>query len=242
MPAILAAFALGTLSATARANTSSVFSPTVSDGERSLEYRASYVPSENGSGYVFGHRLHFQHALNERTRWRLIGFQGGPSDDIEFRYVRGELQHQIHEKSIHEKSHSGWDSAIRLELQVATQSGLPDRFRIGWTGKKNVSRWEFRANALADREFGSNPDSGIGLETRLQTTYAMGERTRLGIEMFSDFNTTSNMGRFDDQEHQLGPILKTALTRGLRAEVSYLFGISDPAPDGNLRLQVRQTL
>jgi hypothetical protein len=221
----------------AAANTSSVFSPSVSEGDRSLEYRASYVPSEGDRPYVFGHRLHYQHALNGSTRWRIIGFQGGPDSDLDFRYVRGELQYQFTEAAT-----AGWDNAVRFELQIGTKGGVSDRFRIGWTGKVDVGRWQFRANALADGEFGANNDSGIGLETRLQTTYGASDRFRFGVEMFSDFNTTADIGDFNEQEHQLGPIFKARFTKALRAEFSYLFRLSDEAPIDNARLQVRYAL
>jgi len=220
------------LPSTAIANTSTVFSPDVKEGTSALEYRSSYVPSEGDRRSAFAHRLHYQHAIDDTWRWRVIGQQSRRGDDtLEYSYTRLELQMQYREDEEH-----GHDAALRYELQISDNSNRPDRFRVVWTGKKDFEPgWQLRSNILLGREFGESSGSGVLVEARFQVTYPVFGDSRLGIESFSDLNRTSDWGSFDDQEHQLGPILKSSLGP-LKINAGYLWGASDGAPDDNFRL------
>ncbi|MCR9259788.1 MAG: transporter [Pseudomonadaceae bacterium] len=229
---------LATLPQVVWANTSGVFSPDVKAGDRMWEYRTSFEPNDGGVEDVFSHRLHYQHALNDQSRLRLIGLQSDNGGDLEFRYMRVEYQYQYLEDE-----DAGWDSALRFELQIAEGDDLPHRFRVAWTGKVDVTdRWQLRANLITGREFHSGADSGLSVETRWQATYAVGGGTRFGIEAFNDLNTTDDFGGFNEQEHQAGPIVKMRLGRGWSLDFSYLFGLSDDAPDENLRMHLKYSL
>jgi hypothetical protein len=215
----------------AQANTSTVFSPDVKAGTKALEHRSSYVPSEGDDRSEFAHRLHYQQAINDMWRWRIIGQQSRRGDDsLEYKYTRLEVQMQYREDEV-----AGYDAALRYELQISDESSRPDRFRLVWTGKKDLeSGWQLRGNLLLGREFGDSSRGGVIVEGRLQATYPV-FGGRLGLESFNDFNRTTDFGDFDDQEHQLGPIYKT--TAGpVKVNAGYLVGISDSAPDHNLRL------
>ena len=233
-----AAVVLAATSQAAWANTSGVFSPDVEEGDRMWEYRTSFEPNDGGQEDVFAHRLHYQHAISGQSRLRLIGLQSDNGGGLEFRYARLEYQYQYLE---HEDA--GWDSALRFELQLAEGDDLPHRFRLAWTGKVDVTdRWQLRANLITGREFHSGADSGILVETRWQATYALGGGTRIGIESFNDLNSTDDFGSFNEQEHQVGPIVKLKVGRGWSMDFSYLFGLSDEAPDENLRMQLKYNL
>lgn len=225
-------------SASLPANTTTVFSPDVSDGEWAWEYRTSLEPEQDGSDDVFAHRLHVQHAFSGTWRARLIVAQrsiGGEALDT--RYSRLEIQQQLLEDES-----AGWDSALRYELQVAHDGGA-DRVRIAWTGKWDLDdNWQLRANTLFGREFGDDSDSGILLEGRAQATRRVAPDVRLGLELFSDLGTTADLPSYNGQEHQFGPILKAGLNRNWTLNVGYLRGISDSAPDNNFRLLLEWAL
>lgn len=234
-PILLAALAMlgWTLSPIALGNTSSVFSPDVDEGEREWEYRSSYIPDDAGSGSTFSHRLHFQYAFDGAWRARLIGAQRRlEGDSWDYRYTRLELQWQYLEDT-----DGGWDAAIRFEGQYADDGS--DRFRIAWTGKRNLDdRWQLRFNALAGRQLGSGAADGVFLETRAQLTYKLDAGPRVGLEMFNDLNTTEDFGGFDEQEQQLGPVLKTGIGDRWNLFLGYLYGISDAADDHDFRMML----
>ncbi len=218
-------------SASAIANTSSVFSPDVDDGEREFEYRASYVPEDGPIDSTFSHRLHYQHGFNEKWRLRIIGAQNRRgSDSLSYNYTRLELQQQYLEDETH-----GWDAAVRYELQISDRAGRPDRVRVAWTAKWDINDyWQLRGNLLVGRQFGDNAGSGVLVETRSQISRKVGN-FRVGLEMFNDLNRTTDWGDWDDQEHQIGPILKFK-AGNLSVLASYLIGVSSSADDDNFRV------
>jgi len=214
-------------------NTSSVFSPDVKADTQAIEYRLSTLPGESPSQWA--QRIHYQRAIDETWRWRIIGlFFDRGRGDAEFRYARFELMQQFLE---HENA--GWDSAIRYELQLADTDNQPSRVRVAWSGKWNWdSGWEARANLLLGLQFGERSHDGVLVEHRLQATYPIANQWRLGVESFHDFNDTRAFGAFDDQEHQAGPILKGKFGEGWSVAVSWLFGVSDNADDNDFRLHL----
>ncbi len=211
------------------ATTSSVFGPSVSAGERAAEYRLSYSPEEER----FDHRLHYQQALSDRVRSRLIAAQARRgSGDLELRYFRLETQWQ------YRRSTEGWNAALRGELQLAEGDDGPHRLRLAWTCARDLGPWQQRVNLLAGREFGSDPASGVSLELRAQITRRTNAGHRVGLSLFSDFNTTADLGSFDEQAHELGPIYKASLGSDWGLTAGMLFGLSDGAPDTTWRLMI----
>lgn len=230
-----AALLIALLAAPAAATTSSVFSPSVDEGERELEYRLSYSPEEER----FDHRLHYQQAFDDALRARLIIAQRRRgTGDLELAYTRLETQWQYLEDR-----GDGRKAAMRAELQIAEGDDGPHRLRLAWTGSAELGeRWQQRANLLAGREVGGGRAPGVSLELRLQTSYALAPGRRLGLELFSDFNTTADFGDFDDQGHQLGGIFTQSLGDRWNVQLSALAGVSDAAPDLTWRMLLIRAL
>jgi len=217
----------------AGATTANVFSPDVNEGDRSMEYRASFLPGSDGSPDVFSHRLHFQYAFNESWRARILGSQRSvDGGSLDYRSTQLEILWQYREDQQH-----GWDAALRFDFLVGDE--VPDRFRLVWAAQRNLANgWQLRANALVGRQFGRAAAPGVSLETRGQATYSIGSGRRLGVELFSVVRSTANAGSFDDQDHKLGPVFKFRIAGDWAVTTSYLAGISDGAPDGDWRLMI----
>ncbi len=212
-------------------NTSTVFSPDVDDGEREFEYRIGYEPD----GERFAHRAHFQYGLSESWRMRLIFLQRASEDrDLEFRYMRWEGQWQFIEDEDH-----GWDSALRFEVQIAEGDDLPSRGRIAWSSKWDVSdQWQLRTNLLFGHEVGEDRREGTLLEFRGEAAYKVSSDLTIALDLFSDLNRTNGIGTFEEQEHQLGPLIKYKLGDGWSMYMGYLWGMSDAAPDDAFRFNL----
>lgn len=213
-------------------NTTSVFSPDVRAGSQLAEYRLSAVPQSGGD--AIAHRLHFQRAWSEDWRWRLIGLlSDSGADDLEYRYMRLELQNQFLSDDV-----GAWDAAVRYEFQIADNDDRPSQVRVAFTAKRDLNaHWQIRGNFLTGREFGAESGDGFLLETRAQVTRALGDY-RLGIESFNDFNDTQDTGNFDEQQHQLGPVLKGKIGKRGKFLFSTLFGVSGAADDTDIRLHL----
>ena len=215
------------------ATTASVFSPDVAEGDRSFEYRMSYIPEDRPVADIFSHRLHFQYAFDGSLRARLVANQRSiDGGSLDYRSTRLEVQWQYRESETQD-----WDAALRFDVEFGDEA--PDRIRLVWTGQRNFGAgWQIRGNALLGREFGSLGASGVTLETRAQVTRSIGRGKRLGLEIFNDLNSTADVGHYSDQEHKLGPIFKADFGRKWTLNAGYLFGISDDADNGDWRLMI----
>ena len=93
---------------------------------------------------------------------------------------------------------------------------------------------------ITGHEFGAESDGGYLLEARAQISRRLSDRIRLAVDYYGDFNHTEAIGSFDEQEHQLGPLLKWNLRERFTANLGILFGVSDAAADREFRLFLTQ--
>jgi len=90
---------------------------------------------------------------------------------------------------------------------------------------------------LTGHQFGEQSNGGYLLEARAQISRKLSDKYRIGVDYFGDLNTTDDLGSFDEQEHQFGPLLKfkSGMWSGL---IGPLFGVSDGAPDTEWRIHL----
>jgi len=131
-------------------NTGGVFGPEVTPNSRALEWRTSVAPGSDGRSDRVASRLHYQQTVTDDLRLRAV-LQGADepasTSDFDFDFLQLEAQWQFLEDE-----EDGWDSALRLDLQLA--EGRADL--LGLNGRK----WSYEAsllfgvtNATADTDF-----------------------------------------------------------------------------------------
>lgn len=236
-----AAFLGAALSTSALAqSTSGVSGSDVKAGENLFEYRFAYSPEDDGKDEGFNHRLHFQHSFDDSWRARVIVAQGKRgAEALTTQSVNVEILRQFLES---EKT-GGWDSAIRVDGTIPVEDGRPGRARIAWlNGIELDDHWDARANLYFGRELGNLRKDGVSIETREEITYKTPSGLRIGAQMFDSYGTTSHFGSFNEQKHQLGPVLKGTLNKHVKYEFSTLFGLSRAASDADIRLFVSYAL
>lgn len=238
--AAAAAIAVAALSPALAQSTSGVSGADVKVGDTSFEYRGAFSPEDDGKDEGFAHRLHFQHAFDDSWRGRVIIAQGKRgAEALTTQSVSVEILRQFLES---EKT-GGWDSAVRIDGVIPVEDGRPGRARIAWlNGVEFAERWEARANIYFAREFGELRRDGVSIETREELTYKTGSGIKVGAQMLNSYGTTDHFGSFDQQKHQLGPVLKGKLGKHVKYEFSTLFGISRAASDADIRLFISYAL
>lgn len=226
---ILALLSLNQVWAT---NTSGVHGPVVKPDDKSMMYRLGFSPGEDGGPDGYAHRIHYQQAFNGNLRWRVMSqFRDrGGDQDFELDYIRAELLWHFRAKQ-----NDNWDSALRFDIR-ARKGSRPEKFAINWTNQWQLSpKWRLRGILIPAWDFNGTAEGGTTIETRASLAYKMDSGHSISVEMFNDFGKISDMGSFNEQGHQVGPML-SGKVGGVGYQLGYLAGVSNGASDHAFRL------
>jgi hypothetical protein len=224
-------------SAKAQSLTGNVGSAGVTAGEHAVEARFG-VDDEGAAGA----RAHYDYAFTGWYQLRLIGAFAKPDDDDwDFSSFTIENWLQWREEA---DDNSGFNGGVRFAYSIAGD-GDPDEAEVRLTlTDKFAQDWEWRANVIGEMEVGDNSADGVFLETRGQLTRgfdftALGSQDwRFGAEIFSEFGNTTDIPGFDDQAHQIGPVVKTSWENGVYLQSAVRFGVTEGADDSMFKIFV----
>ncbi len=205
----------------------SVFGPDVGADDKEAEYR---LGAEFNDGETnLGHRLHYQQAIDERLRWRLIvTYEDPEGGDLELDHVQGELLWQFLERTP-----AGVSSALRFDGRLSEGDDAAHEIGLNWTSQWVFAPdWRARFLFLVDRDVGERARDGWFLEARSSVNRRLRNGLRIGYESFHDFgNTQAGFGGFDEQSHQIGPALSGGVAENWGWSAALLLGVSDDAPE-----------
>lgn len=216
-------------------NTGTVFSPDVEADTRGVDVRFAY----DGDADSLAQRVHYQHSFSDAFRLRgVAAYNSDSSTNFDYRYFRLEGQYQFLEDD-----QAPFDSAVRAELQFADGDNLPSRVRFGWSNKMDLNKlWQIRGILLTGHRFGPESSGGYLLGARAQLSRKLNDSVTLAVDYYGDFNDTNEVGSFEEQAHQLGPMVKFDLSDRLGGMAGVLFGVSDAAADSEFRLFLNYAL
>ena len=222
---------------TSLATTSGVPSPSIKEGDQSWEYRSNFQDIDDDRPDRFDHRIHYQHAHNANHRSRLILQQSQrEGDGIELVWVRFEHQWQYQKPN-----ENGVTGAFRFDFQFAEGDNTQRHFaRIGWLTNYPMGKYNARLNIFVGKDFGDARRSGLSLASRGQFTRKVADYT-VGLQMFNSYNTTDAMGRFNNQRHQIGPMVSKKFG-DWTVFGSYLAGVTSRSPEDAFRLFIKRPL
>lgn len=234
--ALIAAAGLRACPASAQ-NLAGVFGPGVTAGDRSVESRAARATDGDGAE-VWAYRVHYQRAVSEAHRGRVVAQTTNSADgELDLRFLQGEWQWQFLEGA------SGWASALRLDGALDLTGDEPDRVGLNWTNQVRLSRaWSARLLGLTLLQVGDGSADEVAFSARGSLMRSLGGRASAGVEMFSTLGDSRAFGRFDDQNHQIGPAVSAKLGWGWETFAGVLFGASETASDVDARLWFTRAL
>ncbi|ADM09584.1 hypothetical protein PB2503_07644 [Parvularcula bermudensis HTCC2503] len=231
--ALVACAALTTMSAKAQ-SLGGVFGPVVDEGAAALEYRVGFTPETAR----FGQRIHYQQSFSDDLMGRgVIQVRETDNSHVEFDYLGGELFWQLSEDG------RPWQTGLRFDTRLRNDE-RPHDIAVNWMNQWTLAeRWRGRAVILSSVQFGDNAGDGVGLQTRGQIDYALpsgalSSGTSIGLELFSAYGTTAEFRDFDEQSHEIGPYAMLPLDGQFSLFTGVLFGLTDGAPDSNVKLWI----
>jgi len=208
-------------------NTSTVFGPVVNEGHKSWQGRTGFDPDSD----ALVNRLHYQRAVSDDLQWRFIA-QTRKTDDrtLDLDLFEGEVTLQLTEDS------ANWQQGLRFDL-LAREATERHSFSVSWMHQVPLSkRWRGRALMQVGREFGGDRRGGVSFQTRASVAYKASDRWSLIIEMYNAYGSTVEGRSYEEQRHQIGPMVSYKFDGGWSVNAGALFGVSRASPDTNYRL------
>ena len=96
---------------------------------------------------------------------------------------------------------------------------------------------------LLDRDVGPRSNDDWIVETRASLYRSLDNGLSIGVESFNEFGgVDAGFGVFDDQAHQLGPVVSGDLTDSVEWSAGVLFGLSDGADAQDFMLRLTRPL
>jgi hypothetical protein len=159
--------------------------------------------------------------------------------DFELDHVQGELLWQIVERTP-----GGYSSGLRFDARLAEGDDTPHEIGVNWTNQWVIEGgWRVRALLLLDRDVGPGSEDDWIVETRASLYRSLDNGLSLGLESFNEFGgLDAGFGGFDDQAHQLGPVVSGDLPGGVEWSAGVLFGLSDGADERDFMLRLTRPL
>ncbi|MEO0450728.1 MAG: hypothetical protein AAFZ74_10475 [Pseudomonadota bacterium] len=232
--ACLVSFILSLSGSALAQGTGTVGNPVIKPGS-SISLAAAIAVEDDAEG--FAHRLDYQRTVADGWRMRAILFFNDRGGAYRYRRFAAEAMYQF------ASSETGWNSAIQVRARVVDGNDGPDRVRVAWLNRWRLENGpELRLIGLASQEFGDDRSDGLALETRAEATWRLGSDLRAGAQVFNRYNTTEAFGSFETQRHSVGGVVKGSLSETLSYRLNVLGGVSEAAPDFEVRVRVRLAL
>jgi Iron permease FTR1 family len=214
-----------------------VFSPVVVQGEREIETTGVYDfdPAKNKNAVqeyknAFGYGV----TSNWKTELEIEMEREGTDEDGLTRF---------------KATHAEWENILQLTQQgeywldagayLAYEAPLINKEAGQFEGRilleKSMQKITNTLNIYINKEVGGGRDPHIDGGIAWSTKYRLAPYLEPGFEYYADFNPIDRHLTFNQQSHQVGPAFYGRLSRHIKYDIGYLFGISDEAPRGELK-------
>lgn len=210
-------------------NTGGIFSPVVSDGHKSAQYRVTYDPASEG----LSQRVHYQEAVNGKLMWRgLVSARKTNDSDLDFDFVQAELFWQIGDDN------DRWKRGLRFDARLR-DDGRPGLIGAHWTNQFPLTEtWTGRFIVLTSADIGDDARDGVFLQTRGNVFTRLETGQTIGVELYNSYGSTDDWRDLEDQSHEIGPFASFPVNESWSVFAGALFGLTEASADTQFRLRV----
>jgi|MEHZ01.5.fsa_nt_MEHZ011480586.1_3 hypothetical protein len=218
-------------------NTGGVIPPFVNEGSRSLHTRIAIDPDNAQGERSIATRLHYLHSFNDDLKGVLfMGSRQTAESDFDFDYLHAGVFIDLG------KNGQKFRNGVRFDLRVRDGS-RPNHVGALWLGQYYFDNgWTARMNVLSSVQIGDRANDGLNLQTRWQLANRLESGDSIGLEMYSFYGSTDNLGNFDSQNHSVGPMYTKSINTNWSLFSSLLIGVSESAPDTQVRFWLIRAL
>jgi len=214
-----------------------VFLPSVSYGEREIDFKAgsarnSDQPGQSAASLGFGYGATQRWFVEAYAKYERVQGEGTNFD-------AWELENKF---QLTETGEYPVDLGFIVELERPQDQDEGYELRLGPLLQKEFDRIQLNLNLLYARHFQASAPEESKFGYQWQAKYRWQPRLEYGLQGFGDVAEWNNWGPRDEQSHRLGPAVfgKFGLGEGqaLRYNAAWLLGLTDAGPAHTLRLQI----
>lgn len=231
----LAAAAITIIGAAADAHaTKKVYSPYVEKGELELEWRGNYInDDDDAEDGAQKEKLAVGYGLTDfwfTELYAVFEKEGASGADFDFTDVEWANRFALTEPGEY------WlDVGLYTAYEASLRGGSADTAEVKLLLAKQIGKFSNYANLIVEKKVGENASGGAEAGLAWSTRYHYQPYFEPGFEYHAGFGELNESEDYRDQKHQLGPVIYGDLPQGFKYDVGYLFGVSDAAPDGELK-------
>ena len=210
--------------------TKKVYSPIILGRELEIEARGGYdIDKREDKNGAFEQKYAVGYGV---TEWWFTEIYGeiereADKDDFDFTAVEWENRFQLAEQG-------EWpiDVGLYFAYETTVQKKTADKIEGKILLEKSLSKFTHTANIIFEKEVGGGSTEQVVGGFAWSSRYRWNKHFEPGFEWHSDFGELKAHKPYDEQTHQLGPVFYGRLTNHIKYDVGYLFGLTDPAPQG----------
>jgi long-subunit fatty acid transport protein len=226
----MAAVAFPYQNANAHGN-SVIYNPYVHEGEAALETKGSYLVNEHDNEDAWAGEVTGGYGVT--SWWHTeagFTFEGHEDEDTDVNAFVFENKFQL-------APAGAWPVDVGVKIDYAKSLvGGADELGGLLLLSKNVGQFTNTSNIGIAREIGEDSGDDAEYSFAYGLSYNVNDTFAIGGEWHSDFGTLENdSDDFDEQSHRIGPVAYGEITEGVLFETGVLFGVSDEAPDAELK-------
>lgn len=129
-------------------------------------------------------------------------------------------------------------TALFLSYDYTHEKGEADEIGAMAIFGKKFGKFDNLLNAELSTQVGGAAEGGVELTLKARSVYELCEKIKLGAEYFGKFGEIGGGHDWNEQGHQLGPVLMYKASEDVHASLAYLAGISDEAPESAIKLEI----
>ena len=218
-----------------------VYSPIVEKGEIEIETTGVYdFDHKKDKNAVQEYKNAIGYGVTDRWATEFYGeFEREPQEDeegntklssVKFTHLEWENRYQLTEQGKY------WlDAGLYFAYEIPVRKKDPGEIEGKILLEKSTQNFMHTANIIFNKEVGGGATEETTAGFAWSSRYRLSEHLQPGFEYWVDFGEMRKHLPYDEQTHQVGPALYGRLTPHIKYDIGYLFGISQAAPEGELK-------